>query len=60
MIQKDAVAVTPKHNDRRCCVGDVRRCLCGALVFFPHTLGLYPVEVERMNEKRQAKPAKAA
>lgn len=48
---QNAVAVTPKENDRRACLGDVGECECGALVFFPHTLGLYPIEVEMMPEK---------
>lgn len=60
LFAENVVAVTPKHNDARCCVGDVKKCQCGTLVFFPHTLGLFPVEVELIEERAKAKPAKAA
>ena len=60
VLQKDVVAVTPKQNDPRCCIGDVHKCQCGAMVFFPHTLGLYPVEVEMAIERENENSVRAA
>jgi hypothetical protein len=60
VVYSDVCASTPKQNDPRSCLGDVRACDCGALFFFPHTLGLYPVEVDLVIQNKAAKAARKA